>query len=125
MSSGLKFRRGIACLLMAGTLIPIAVSGASQTAKVGVQLVQPYMGSDATGVLVAFTPAVSGNPEGCAYTAGDQVWIDFSATVSPSGRDLYTGVLAGISGNNHMFIFYMSGCNAQTGRPLVYAVGIY
>lgn len=115
--------RAAGCLSVISMLMPMLASALSQTATVTVTQVQPYMGSDATGVLVAFSPAVTGNPENCSYTAGNQAWIDFSAAVNPNGRDLYAGVLAGFMAGQ-TFIFYFSGCGT-TGRPLVYSVGIY
>jgi hypothetical protein len=112
----------ILCALVV-SLLSMNANALSQTGNVTVTQMNVYLGSDATGVLVQFTPSVANNPEGCSYSTGNQVWIDFSAAVNPSGRDLYAAVLAGFIAQQTLS-FQVSGCSSN-GRPLVNEVVVY
>ncbi len=123
MNPGVGLRRVVLCLLVAFSLAPAGANAQTQTATVTVTQIQSYLGSRATGVLVFFTAATPGLG-GCPYSNGDEVWIDFSAQVSPSGRDLYAQVLGGfLSGRS--FVFYVTGCDAVMTRPTLTAVSVY
>ena len=79
-----------------------------------------YSGSSgATGAFIYFSPAIA-VPPGCTY--GNELWIDFSSTVEPTGKSLYaTFMAAWLAG--HAVSFEISGC-APNGAPLVYEVQV-
>ena len=86
--------------------------------KVGI-----YSGaSGAEGAYVYISPGIPGL-EGCSNSAGNEVWIDFSSTVEPTGKSLYATVMAGwLAG--YTVAFEVSGCVAAGQVPLVYNVEI-
>ena len=77
------------------------------------------VGSYADIAYVIFTPAVP-NLEGCPYTAGDEVVIDWST--NPNAKAMYATVLAAYLAGRKVG-FGVSGCY-QGGAPLAYRVDV-
>jgi len=68
-----------------------------------------YMAAAYTGAVITFTPATSSVNNSCSYTGNDDVWIDFSASGNPNGRDLYATALAAFTAGQQINVT-TSGC---------------
>jgi hypothetical protein len=98
-------------------LMPALVLAGTATNQITTNI-NIYMGSSGTtGVLVAISPR-------CTDTAGDYVFINFSSTVLPTGRDLYATVLAAMLASQPV-AFGTSGCDPTGYYPQVYGVNLY
>ena len=98
-----------------------AVSTAGGVQNVTVVELTIYMGTTLPGALVKFSPAAQGL-EGCSYSVGDYVFINFAAQTVPSGRDVYASVLAAYMAGRSIGIG-TNGCNSS-GYPIVYGVNV-
>jgi hypothetical protein len=104
-------------------LIPTFCSALDGVDGVTVVLATVYMGSTASGAYVKFSPAKPGFG-GCTYTAGDLAWIDFSAQVTPNGRDVYATALAAYLAG-HTIGIGVNGCSTGGVYPLVTGINVY
>jgi hypothetical protein len=68
-----------------------------------------YMAVAYTGAIITFTPATSSLNNSCSYAGNDDVWIDFSASGNPNGRDLYATALAAFTAGQQINVT-TSGC---------------
>ena len=103
-------------------LVPTLCSAADGVDGVTVVLATVYMGSTASGAYVKFSPAKSGFG-GCTYSTGDLAWIDFTAPVTPNGRDVYATALAAYLAG-HTIGIGVNGCSSG-GYPLVTGINVY
>ena len=104
-------------------LVPSFCAATDGVDGVTVVLATVYMGSTASGAYIKFSPAKPGFG-GCAYSAGDLAWIDFSAQVTPSGRDVYATALAAYLAG-HTVGIGVNGCTSSGGYPLVTGINVY
>ena len=103
-------------------LVPKLSSALDGVDGVTVVLATVYMGSTASGAYVKFSPAKPGFG-GCTYNTGDLAWIDFSAQVTPNGRDVYATALAAYLAG-HTIGIGVNGCSSA-GYPLVTGINVY
>jgi len=68
-----------------------------------------YMAAAHSGAIITFSPATSSVNNSCSYTGNDDVWIDFSASGNPNGRDLYATALAAFTAGRQINVT-TSGC---------------
>jgi hypothetical protein len=120
-------RRVLTCSARSVLMFPVLCWAQSygNSGNVTITSVQVYVPPQGTGAIVQFSPAAAspnGFP-GCASQNGNSVWIDFSATGSPNGRDLYATVLAASAGGK-LVVLGTYGC-AANGLPLVYSIIYY
>lgn len=112
-----------ALVMLLGGFLPAIGWGASTVSSVTVTQVSIYAGSSgAQAGLVVFEPARPGM-EGCTYSPGNELWIDFSSTTQPDGKALYTTVLAAYLAGRTLS-FEVSGCADGGQLPQVYWVGV-
>jgi hypothetical protein len=114
-----QYLAGSALLLMCG----IAVAG-STTSQIPTTVAIYAGSSGTTGVLVTISPPQPSTLTGCTDTSGNYVFINFSSTVLPTGRDLYASVLAAMFAGQAV-AFGTSGCDPNGTYPQAYAVNIY
>jgi hypothetical protein len=74
------------------------------------------------GSLIIFSPAIS-DTEGCTKSGQGYAWIDWTSTLQPDGKALYTTVLAAAMAGMKLDIV-VGGCS-QGYYPLVYQVVAY
>jgi hypothetical protein len=82
-----------------------------------------YMGTNTPGALVLISPAQPSGLTGCTDTTGNYVFINFTSTVSPTGRDLYASVLAAMLAGQAVS-FGTSGCDPTGYYPQVYGLNV-
>lgn len=114
-------------LLFASALLSLAPAlgwAYGTTNTVTITTLTIYMAANTTGALVKFTPANPSGLTGCTYTTGDYVFIDFSATGNPNGRDLYASLLAATMAGKQVDIGTL-GCGDGGYYPLAYGVNVY
>ena len=122
-------RRRIATAAATALALAATVAGAAGTPYVTVYKVTIYQASSGagTGALVMFSPAAPSALTGCSYTTGDTVWIDFSASGDPTGRDLYAALLAASVAGKQVTLGVL-GCSGSAsgapGYPMVYGIGV-
>ncbi len=115
------------CLALAVTvltlIISIPVQAATAVTTATIYKIGIYSGSaGGTGAYIYFSPAIP-SLEGCSYTTGNEVWIDFSSPSEPTGKSLYATAVAGwLAG--HSVTFEVSGCGDNGVLPLVYNIEI-
>ncbi len=102
--------------------ITVPASSFADTNSVTIVRTTIYMGSTYTGALITISPAYPGLG-GCLNSAGQYVFIDFSAQTAPSGRDLYASVLAAFLAGRTVS-FGTTGCSSDGWYPLARAVGV-
>lgn len=82
--------RGVAAMAL---LMP-TLGWTGSTGPVTITRLSIYIAGQSTGAILTFTPAASSVNNSCSYTGNDDVWIDFSGSGNPNGRDLYATALA-------------------------------
>lgn len=76
----------------------------------------------APGVVILFSPSVA-DTEGCAKSGQGYAYIDFTSTLQPDGKTLYSTVLAAwLAGKSVDLV--VAGCE-QSYYPLVYQIQIH
>src|SRR5437588_10533517 len=103
---------------LVGLTMPPAHANTQVGSPVTVTGVHIYMGTSgggATGVYVDITPGHPGL-EGCTYSAGTELWIEFSTQTSPGGKDLYATVYSAFIAGRTM-TFGVSGCGFDGQYP--------
>jgi hypothetical protein len=75
------------------------------------------------GSLILFTPAIA-DTEGCTKSGQGYAWIDWTSTIQPDGKSLYTTLLAASLAGKKVDIV-VNGCSQGAYYPLVYQVAIY
>jgi len=107
--------------LLVALVITLPARAATVVTPTSITKIGIYAGSSgATGAYIYFSPALPGL-EGCSYTTGNEIWIDFSSPTEPTGKSLYaTAMLGWLAG--HSVVFEVSGCAANGQVPLVYNV---
>lgn len=108
----------VARAIAAGAIASYAIAGAAST-QVPPDRTITKMGLYSSLGYIEFTPAIPGL-EGCSYTAGDQVGIDWSTDAN--AKTIYATALAAYLAGQKVG-FGVSGCNAG-GLPLVYRVDV-
>jgi hypothetical protein len=90
-------------------------------------MVNVYQASQTTtpGALIQFSPgsASGSDNEGCAESGKGYAWIDWSSSVQPDGKALYTSVLAAYIAGKQIGIG-INGCSSG-GYPVVYGINLY
>jgi hypothetical protein len=110
---GTTVRAGAAAIIAAYAVV------ASASSQIYSDRTITLVGSYANAAYVMFTPAVP-NLEGCPYTAGDEVVIDWGT--DPNAKAMYATVLAAYMAGRKVG-FGVSGCY-QGGAPLAYRVDV-
>jgi len=106
--------RALAAAVLAGyTLI------AAATTQIAPDRTILQIGSYADLGYIVFSPAVP-NLEGCSYTTGDQVAVDWST--NPNNKSIYATALAAYLAGQKVG-FGVSGCYS-TGLPLLYRIDV-
>jgi hypothetical protein len=112
-------------LVVSALLLTPAVLMADATNETPISSINLYGGSSLTpGALVVISPAQPANLQGCSYTGGAYVWISFSSSTAPTGRDIYASVLAALIAGQQV-AFVTSGCDPTGAYPQVTTVTIY
>ncbi len=111
------------CLLALVSAAPLSAF-AGGVNNVNVVLISVYMAASGTGALVKFSPASPSGLSGCTYTTGDMVWIDFTATGAPNGRDLYATVLAASMSGRQIGVG-TTGCTSDGYFPVAYGINVW
>lgn len=104
--------RAVTAAIVAGYAIVAAA-----TTQIGPDRTITRIGAYGGVGYINFTPAVP-NLEGCSYSAGDQVMIDW--TVDPNAKAMYATALAAHAAGQKVG-FGVSGCHSS-GAPLAYRV---
>jgi hypothetical protein len=104
-------------LAVAGVAGYAVVAGA--TSQVGPNRTIVSIGTYADLGYITFSPAIPGL-EGCSYTAGDQVGIDWSTNAN--NKSIYATALAAYLAGQKVG-FGVSGCHAG-GLPLLYRIDV-
>jgi hypothetical protein len=113
----------IGMVLIASALAPTLAIATTQVSGT-VLSVSIYTGAiGTTGAEVVISPALPNGTEGCTYTPANTIFIDFSSTVQPDGKSLYTTVLAALLAAKQM-TFGVSGCAINGAVPVVYRVDV-
>jgi hypothetical protein len=116
----------LAILLATGSaaLVSAPASATTQIINVTVTTVSIYTGSSgSTGAQVYFSPAVQGPIEGCTYSQGNIVWIDFASTIQPDGKSLYATVLTALLAGRTV-TFGVVGCGNGGQLAAVYRIDV-
>jgi len=88
-----EIRRSTLGVAAVALLMP-TLGWSGSTGTVTITRLSIYMTGPSTGAIITFTPAASSVNNSCSYTGNDDVWIDFSGSGNPNGRDLYATALA-------------------------------
>jgi hypothetical protein len=109
---------------MFGVSLPVPVWAGTTYGKVTVSRLLVFQASSGSGPgsLILFTPAIA-DSEGCTKSGQGYAWIDWTSTLQPDGKSLYTTVLAASLAGKLVDIV-VGGCS-QGYYPLVYQVVIY
>jgi hypothetical protein len=83
-----------------------------------------YMAAEHTGAIITISPATSSVNNSCSYTGNDDVWIDFSAPGSPSGRDLYATALAAFTTGQQITVATVGCAGPANSVPSISSLSI-
>lgn len=84
-----------------------------------------YMAAAYTGAIVTFTPANASVNNSCSYTGNDDVWIDFSASGSPNGRDLYATALAAFTAGQQIEVTTTGCAGPSNSVPSIISLSVF
>ena len=101
-----------------------ALGWAGSTGPVTITRLSIYMNSPSTGAIITFTPAASSVNNSCSYTGNDDVWIDFSGSGNPNGRDLYATALAAFTAGQQIEVTTTGCAGPSNSVPSITSLSI-
>ena len=75
------------------------------------------------GALIRVTPYTPADTEGCSSSGTGYVWIDWSSSVQPDGKAVYSALLAAELAGKTVNVG-VNGCSSS-GYPVVYGIVVY
>lgn len=119
MRCSAKNQRAVALRASLAAIVIAYSLAASATSQVAVDRTITQLGSYNNLAYIVFTPAMP-NLEGCSYTTGDQVAIDWST--NPDAKAMYATALAAYLSGQKVG-FGVTGCHSG-GLPLAYRIDV-
>jgi len=121
---GLRFVANMLKIMVLTVFMAATAEAASTYASVTVVRLHVFQASSGAnpGTLIIFSPAIA-DSEGCTKSGQGYAWIDWTSTLQPDGKALYTTVLAAAMAGKKLDLV-VGGCS-QGYYPLVYQVVAY